>query len=151
MLAAATTGSGLRFKANSKELIARCPALDGGIGHCYLGAFYLTFASNYECPEQVAGAMDHVEARAAAKQPTDTYDITVLTVMAESEDPTLVERAIASFRLIAQTPASGFTRVEALMELEKHDPDILEFVESCVDDPEEYVAEECQRIRSEKQ
>ena len=41
MLAAATTGSGLRFKANSKELIARCPALDGGIGHCYLGAFYL--------------------------------------------------------------------------------------------------------------
>ena len=39
MLAAATTGSGLRFKANSKELIARCPALDGGIGHCYLGAF----------------------------------------------------------------------------------------------------------------
>jgi len=41
VLAAATTGSGLRFKANSKELIARCPALDGGIGHCYLGAFYL--------------------------------------------------------------------------------------------------------------
>ena len=39
MLAAATTGSGLRFRANSKELIARYPGLDGGIGHCYLGAF----------------------------------------------------------------------------------------------------------------
>ena len=39
VMAAATTGSGLRFRANSKELIARFPALDGGIGHCYLGAF----------------------------------------------------------------------------------------------------------------
>lgn len=41
VLAAATSGSGLRFRANSKELIARFPTLDGGIGHCYLGAFYL--------------------------------------------------------------------------------------------------------------
>jgi len=41
VLAAATTGSGLRFRANSKELIRRFPSLDGGIGHCYLGAFYL--------------------------------------------------------------------------------------------------------------
>ena len=41
VLAAATTGSGLKFKGNAKELIARCPRLDGGIGHCYLGAFYL--------------------------------------------------------------------------------------------------------------
>ena len=41
MLAAATTGSGLKFKANAKELISRCPKIDGGVGHCYLGAFYL--------------------------------------------------------------------------------------------------------------
>lgn len=41
VLAAATTGSGLKFRANSKELIRKCPAADGGIGHAYLGAFYL--------------------------------------------------------------------------------------------------------------
>lgn len=41
VLAAATTGSGLKFKANSKELIRRYPKLDGGVGHCYLGAFFL--------------------------------------------------------------------------------------------------------------
>eukprot|EP00966_Prymnesium_polylepis_P249326 5764260-Prymnesium_polylepis.1 len=41
VLAAATTGSGLKFKANAKELISRAPQLDGGVGHCYLGAFYL--------------------------------------------------------------------------------------------------------------
>ena len=37
VLASATTGSGLKFKANAKELISRAPRLDGGIGHCYLG------------------------------------------------------------------------------------------------------------------
>lgn len=41
VLAAATTGSGLKFRGNSKELIAKCPTADGGIGHAYLGAFYL--------------------------------------------------------------------------------------------------------------
>lgn len=41
VLAAATTGSGLKFKSNAKELIRRFPKLDGGVGHCYLGAFYL--------------------------------------------------------------------------------------------------------------
>lgn len=41
VLAAATTGSGLKFKGNSKELIAKCPRADGGIGHAYLGAFFL--------------------------------------------------------------------------------------------------------------
>ena len=41
VLAAATTGSGLKFKANSKELIRKCPRADGGVGHCYLGAFFL--------------------------------------------------------------------------------------------------------------
>ena len=41
MLAAATTGSGLKFKANAKELIRKYPKVDGGVGHCYLGAFYL--------------------------------------------------------------------------------------------------------------
>ena len=41
VLAAATTGSGLKFKGNAKELIARCPKADGAIGHCYLGAFFL--------------------------------------------------------------------------------------------------------------
>ena len=41
VLAAATTGSGLKFKANSKELVRKCPSADGGVGHCYLGAFFL--------------------------------------------------------------------------------------------------------------
>ncbi|KAL3906247.1 MAG: hypothetical protein SGPRY_010622 [Prymnesium sp.] len=41
VLAAATTGSGLKFKGNSKQLISRFPKVDGGVGHCYLGAFYL--------------------------------------------------------------------------------------------------------------
>ena len=41
VLAAATTGSGLKFKGNSKELISKCPRADGGIGHAYLGAFFL--------------------------------------------------------------------------------------------------------------
>ena len=41
VLAAAVTGSGLEFKGNSKELIRRCPRADGGVGHCYLGAFFL--------------------------------------------------------------------------------------------------------------
>jgi len=41
VLAAATTGSGLKFKGNAKELIRRFPKHDGGVGHCYFGAFYL--------------------------------------------------------------------------------------------------------------
>lgn len=41
VLAAATTGSGLKFKGNSKELIKRCEKAEGGIGHAYLGAFFL--------------------------------------------------------------------------------------------------------------
>lgn len=41
VLAAATTGSGLKFKGNSKELISKCPTAEGGIGHAYLGAFFL--------------------------------------------------------------------------------------------------------------
>jgi len=41
VLAAAATGSGLTFKGNSKELIRKCPTADGGVGHCYLGAFFL--------------------------------------------------------------------------------------------------------------
>jgi len=41
VLAAATTGSGLKFKGNSKELIRKCERADGGVGHAYLGAFFL--------------------------------------------------------------------------------------------------------------
>lgn len=41
VLAAATTGSGLKFKGNSKELIKKCERAEGGIGHAYLGAFFL--------------------------------------------------------------------------------------------------------------
>jgi len=41
VLKAAATGSGLKFKGNAKELISRYPKIDGGVGHCYLGAFYL--------------------------------------------------------------------------------------------------------------
>ena len=41
VLAAATTGSGLKFKGNSKELIQKCPKAEGGVGHAYLGAFFL--------------------------------------------------------------------------------------------------------------
>jgi tetratricopeptide (TPR) repeat protein len=41
VLAAATTGSGLKFKGNSKELIKRCEKAESGLGHAYLGAFFL--------------------------------------------------------------------------------------------------------------
>lgn len=41
VLAAATTGSGLKFKGNSKELIKKCERAECGIGHAYLGAFFL--------------------------------------------------------------------------------------------------------------
>lgn len=41
LLSAAVTGSGLTFKANSKELIQNCEHAEAGIGHAYLGAFFL--------------------------------------------------------------------------------------------------------------
>ena len=41
VLRAAVGGDGLVFKGNAVKLMKRFPSYDGGVGYCYMGAFYL--------------------------------------------------------------------------------------------------------------